>query len=62
MTYPVKVTLPLNTKACVQAGWIHTCENGVPRILTTWDDPLIVAVALLGEMTAEEILALDWGK
>jgi hypothetical protein len=61
-TYPVKVALPLNTRACVESGWQLGCHKGQPTIKTTWSDPLVVAVALLfgSDMTADEILALDW--
>lgn len=57
-TYPVKVSLPLSTRACIESGWRHGCYKGRPTIETTWSDPLIVAVALLfgSDMTAEEIL------
>jgi len=58
MTYPVTVTLPSDTKACVQNWRRIVTGAGEVRIETTYEEPFTLACALLlsGAMTVEEIM------
>lgn len=57
MIYPITLTLPFDTAACVQ-NWRRIVTGvGEVRIETTYNEPFTLACALLfaGVMTVEEI-------
>lgn len=58
MTYPVTITLPFDTKACVQNWRKIVTGAGEVRIETTYNSQFTLACALLlsGAMTVEETM------